>query len=162
MDQNNQPPNNLPVPLDLLALRGTIRGPRNGNTLQHAQRLQQEQERLNRNVFRQEQLRQEQLRLPPRTFSSQTRMLIGETTKRLAIGTHVFCSCFIGNTHLRVGFDIPVRQDLMQGNNLNSINSIPRVFCRLSFFRNQFVVLVLGAIFLLHMRLYQLKQFCFI
>lgn len=158
MDQNNQPPNYLPVPLDPLdpldplALRGTIRGPRNGNRLQHEQRLQQEQERLNGNVFRQEQLlqeqdqvigrleeqlignrlRQEQLRLPPRTFSSQTRMLIGETTKRLAVGTHVFCPCFVGNTHVRVGLDIPVRLDLMQGNNFNSI---PGVFCRFSFFQ---------------------------
>jgi hypothetical protein len=76
-------------------------------------------------------LLQERLRLQPRTFVSQTKMLIGETTKRLVVGVHVFCPCFVGNSHVRVSVVAPVRLDLMQG---YFYNSKPWLFFRFSFF----------------------------
>jgi hypothetical protein len=145
MDQNNQPQNHLPAPLDLAPL-----SPHHERRLQEhivnrpvpfLQFLQEQQELLEEQKREMRLLnewligfrhRQEQLRLSPRTFISQTRMLIGKTTKGLAVGTHVFCPCFVGNTHVRVGLDIPVRLNLMQ---VNNYDSRPWVFCRFSFFQ---------------------------
>jgi hypothetical protein len=59
-------------------------------------------------------------------------MLIGETTKQLAVGPHVFFPCFVGNSHVRVSAVLPVRLDLMQGNNYNSK---PWLYFRFSLFQ---------------------------
>lgn len=101
MDQNNQPQNVLPAPL-AWGVPVVIRVPILIRT------------RIENRLFL------ERLRLPPRTFVSQTKMLIDKTTKRLAVGTHVFFPCFVGNAHVRVGLVIPVRLDLMDGNYYNS------------------------------------------